>query len=552
MADDHGAAQPSIASIDAATAERSFRDLMSFMALPALWAGRDGASVLRLMTEAVERIVAFDMTYVDVPLLADQPPTKALRLQGRIATANENFDWRAVVGGCQKMAFGSVPESCETPMGTLRILRLRMNYRSRGGSVWYGSADPAFPTVTQLAFLRATASLAATGLQAARITHELEEANRAKDQFMAMLGHELRNPLAPIVTSLALIRRQSVGPLSDSHAIIERQVGNLCRLVDDLMDVTRITRGKIELRKKTIAVRSILVNAFEAVSPLLEQRRHELDVDLPDASVRVYGDMIRLTQVFSNLLTNSAKYTNPNGKIGVTTRLDADHVEISVRDNGAGITAQLMPRLFSIFEQGETTIERSIGGLGIGLSLVKSFVESHGGTVSATSDGPNTGSRFSVRLPLATEVDEMASAAIDPPTDVEPLRVPVALRVLLVDDNADVLESMQAVLSISGFDVATALDPIQALSLAVTFKPAIALLDIGLPGMDGYQLAVELRACLPSQSLRLIALSGYGQIGDRQRLESAGFERHLVKPVDVDKLIACLAAIDPSAAVTAA
>ena len=552
MADEPGSKVRSESGADGAAEGRGFRDLIGLMALPALWAGRDGASVLLLMTEAIEHIVSLDMSYADLPLLADQAPETTLRLHGRVATANQILAWQAAMNAWRKMAFGSAAERCETPFGTLRIMRLRMSYSSRGGSIWYGSADPAFPTVTQLAYLRAAASLTATGLQAARMTYELKEANRAKDQFLAMLGHELRNPLAPIVTSLALIKRQSVEPLSSGHAIIERQVNHLCRLVDDLMDVTRITRGKVELKKENIPLRSILVRAFEAVSPLLEQRRHELTVDLPDESIHVHGDMIRLTQVFSNLLTNAAKYTTLDGKIWVTTRLEAGDVEVSVRDNGAGITAKLLPNLFRIFEQGETTIERSSGGLGIGLSLVKSFVELHGGTVVAASDGPETGSEFTVRLPVATGFDAAVLPTIEPPQSLWPQRVPAGLRVMLVDDNTDILDSMRALLSVSGFEVATALDPVEALSVAIDFKPTIALLDIGLPGMDGYQLAVELRRCLPSQPLRLIALSGYGQSGDSQRLAAAGFERHLVKPVDIDELIACLAATDRATALAAA
>ena len=519
---------------------------MGLLALSAVWAGRDGATVLQLMTEAVERIVRLDMSYVNVPLVADQPPITALRIDGSAATEDDIPLWRDALSAWQNMPKRGAPVSHKTPAGTLRVIRLGMGYNSRDGSVWFGSTDIAFPTATQLAFLRAAVSLAATGLQAARIAHEREEASRAKDEFLAMLGHELRNPLAPIVTSLALIKRQSTEPLSRYHAIIERQVNHLSRLVDDLLDVSRITRGQVELKKENIQVRSILLRALESVAPLFEQRRHELAVDLADESAWVFGDMTRLTQVFANLLTNAAKYTDPNGKIWVTMRFEGHYVQVSVRDNGSGITAQLMPRLFSLFEQGKTTIERSAGGLGIGLALVKKFVELHGGTVVAASAGPGTGSEFTVRLPLATRVGEGATSAIDPPRSDLQRQAPVGLRVMLVDDNADILESMEAILSDSGFDVATALDPIEALSVAAAFNPNIAILDLGLPGMDGYQLAAELRRRLPSRSLRLIALSGYGQTGDRQRSAAAGFERHLVKPIDFEDLIACLTTSDSS------
>ena len=525
-----------------AAAQRNLRDLLGLLTLPALWAGRDAATVLQLMTEAVERIVGLDMSYVDVQLMPEQAAIKKLRLSRGPASDEDVTAWESTLHEFRHMAISSAPRLYETPVGRLRVIRLSMGYSAQRGSVWFGSADPTFPLVTHLACLRAAATLAATGLQTARIEHERERASRAKDEFLAMLGHELRNPLAPIFTSLELIKRQSTEPLSRPHAVIERQARHLSRLVDDLLDVSRIAHGKIDLDKQLVDLRSILANALEAVAPLLDQRGHEVTTALPDVSGQVLGDATRLTQIFSNLLTNAAKYTPVNGKIWLETRVEGERVVVCIRDNGVGISAGLMPRLFHIFEQDGSTIDRSGGGLGIGLALVQNFVQLHGGTVKAASDGPGTGSSFTVTLPLSAPI---AHAPV--PATVE-LQAPdksngrEALRVMLVDDNVDAIETMAEILRFSGFDVATALDPVEALALAESFKPEAAILDIGLPGMDGYQLAAELRRRLGTQPLRLMALSGYGLAQDYRQSANAGFERHLVKPVDCDELIALLSA----------
>ncbi|MGI4813466.1 MAG: hybrid sensor histidine kinase/response regulator, partial [Janthinobacterium lividum] len=308
-------------------------------------------------------------------------------------------------------------------------------------------------------------------------------------------------------------------------------------LVEDLLDVSRITRGKIELQLETLRIGSVLTRAVEATSPLVEQRRQTLSIDVVDDGARIVGDMTRLTQAFSNLLTNAAKYTDVGGNISVRARANGREMTISVSDNGAGISAELMPRLFSIFEQGRATIDRSKGGLGIGLALVKNLVELHHGTVVAISDGPGTGAKFIVTLPLATQpADENAGSL----TRSAPAAVAQqGARVLLVDDNADGLASMEAFLIDTGFEVATALDPVQALQVATHFNPTVAILDIGLPGMDGYQLADALRH-QQTLSPRFFALSGYGQPSDRERSVAAGFERHFVKPVALLDLVEAL------------
>lgn len=523
----------------ASSAEQNLRDLMGLLALPALWAGREGSGVLQLMTQAIERIVELDVSYVNVPLYPHTLPIIGLRVRQREATVEEARAWQPTLDRWHTMPIGARAMRCETPAGMLQVVRMSMGYSASHGSVWFAAADPEFPVVTQLAFLRAAAALAATGLQSARASWERDQLSRAKDEFLAMLGHELRNPLAPITTALELVKRKRNKPFDKYHAIIERQVTHLSRLVEDLLDVSRITRGTIELRRETLRIGSVLARAIEAASPLVEQRRQTLSIDVADGGAQISGDMTRLTQSFGNLLTNAAKYTDVGGKIHVEARAGEGEIRVSVSDNGAGISAELMPRLFSIFEQGRTTIERSEGGLGIGLALVRNLVELHGGTVRAFSEGPGMGAEFVVTLPLAPQAAEPSHAASNPQHIHDD--IPHAgVRVLLVDDNADGLASMEAFLLDVGFSVATALDPEQALAIAPGFDPVVVIRDIGPPGMDGYQLAEALRENLKTSSPRFFALSGYGQPGDRQRSALAGFERHFVKPVSLPELVVAL------------
>ncbi|CAD6554639.1 Sensor histidine kinase RcsC [Paraburkholderia hiiakae] len=512
---------------------------MGLLALPALWPGRDGAAIVGLMTQAIERIVPLDICYVDVPLLPRTPALVQMRVCGTPVSADGMESWRDAVAGWHHLPIGTGVNLCDTPLGRARIIRLSMGFSAGQGSIWFGALAPTFPTVNQIAFLRAATSQAATGILAARAAHEREEANRSKDEFLAMLGHELRNPLAPISTALGLIRRENGGVADKYHEILERQVAHLSRLVEDLLDVSRITRGKIELTRESLRIGSIITRAVESASPLVEQRQQRLSIAIADDGARIYGDLTRLTQTFSNLLNNAAKYTDVGGEIRVNARTSDSHITVSISDNGAGISADLMPRLFRIFEQGRTTIDRSKGGLGIGLALVRNMVELHGGTVSASSEGAGKGATFTVTLPLASG-EEVARAF------PQKLQIPEALpdrsgaRVLLVDDNLDGLVSMEAFLTDVGFDVATAFDPLQALDLAAQFRPDVAILDIGLPGMDGYELAAALRAQSQHAGLRLFALSGYGHAEDLKRSHAAGFERHFVKPVALMDLVDAL------------
>ncbi len=369
--------------------------------------------------------------------------------------------------------------------------------------------------------------------RAARIA--AEAANRAKDEFLAMLGHELRNPLAPISTALQLMKLRAGGQLSNEQLVIERQLKHVMRLVDDLLDVSRIVRRKVTLKTHPLDLRDVIARAVEVASPLIEQRSHHLDIDSAGNAFGVDGDDERLVQVFSNLIMNAAKYTEPGGHLGVFMWEEAEHVVVEVRDDGIGLEPDLLPRVFDLFVQGNQGAERAAGGLGLGLALVRSLVELHKGSVEARSAGPGRGSRFVVRLPKVA----LATAAERRPArhaSVSPSR-----RILIVDDNEDALMLLAEALAAEGHEIETAPDPLAALAVAGRFRPEIAILDIGLPVMDGYELAERLRADLPDLKLKLIALTGYGQPSDRERSARGGFDVHFVKPVDLDSLSATIA-----------
>ena len=310
----------------------------------------------------------------------------------------------------------------------------------------------------------------------------------------------------------------------------------MVRLVDDLLDISRITRGKVELRRQVIELDGVVAKAIEIATPLLEQRRHHLAVEVP-CGLRVDGDPMRLAQVVANLLTNAAKYTPKDGRISVRAAREGDRVVLAVRDNGAGIPRELLPQVFDLFVQGKRTSDRRDGGLGLGLALVDNLVRLHGGEVSATSEGPGTGSTFTVRLPLAGP----APAAAGP--GAAPASACSGRRVLLVDDNVDAAELLALMLRSEGHHVAVAHDGVQALALADELRPEVAVLDIGLPVMDGYELATRLGE--RHDRCRLIALSGYGQPSDQHRSSAAGFELHLIKPVDYATLIAAISGPPP-------
>ncbi|MDQ3364742.1 MAG: ATP-binding protein [Myxococcota bacterium] len=366
------------------------------------------------------------------------------------------------------------------------------------------------------------------------LVRELEQASRAKDEFLAMLGHELRNPLAPIVTALHLLKARESSTPSPEHKILERQVEHLTRLVDDLLDVSKITRGKVELKKELVELGDVITKAIEMAGDL-EDREHRFTVDVPREPIRWWGDPVRLAQVVANLLTNAARYTAPGGAISLRARRDGHWIEISVVDNGIGIAPELLPHIFKGFVQGRRSSDRAQGGLGIGLTLVENLVALHGGSVTAASAGEGQGSQFVVRLPVA----DMPAAA-RAPAPAAPGSSPPR-RILVVDDNVDAASLLAELLGDLGHEVAIAHDAHDALDMFPVFAPEVAILDIGLPVMDGYELAVKLRERGATPPCRLVAVTGYGQEGDRARALAAGFDLHLVKPVDLTALLAAIA-----------
>jgi signal transduction histidine kinase/ActR/RegA family two-component response regulator len=368
--------------------------------------------------------------------------------------------------------------------------------------------------------------------QAEQARRDAETADRAKDDFLAMLGHELRNPLAPALTALHLVRHRHPEIAAREHEIIERQINHMARLVDDLLDVSRLRRQVISLRHETFPLRDAIERAVEMTAPLYAERRHELAIRMPER-VAIVGDPVRMAQVFANLLTNAAKYTEPGGHVVVSGRLEGETVVIECQDDGIGMSAELLPRVFDLFVQGERGLDRRQGGLGLGLALSRALVERHGGAIDAKSDGRGRGSTFTVRLPIAP-VDSQAPMAVEASRGRD--TAVRSARVLVVDDNRDAVEMLVAAFRDAGFHAVGATDGVEALAVAASLQPHVAVLDIGLPSLDGFQLARMLRAATPT-GLRLVALTGYGQDQDMAAAREAGFEKFFVKPASVETLI---------------
>jgi PAS domain S-box-containing protein len=367
---------------------------------------------------------------------------------------------------------------------------------------------------------------------------EAEAASRAKDQFLALLAHELRNPLAPIVNAAALLRRPGARPaaVEQSAAIVERQAGNLARLLDDLLDVSRITRGRIELRLQTVSLAEAVTSALEATRPLVDERRQTVSVTLPTTPVYVEADPARLEQIIVNVLNNASKYTAPEGRISVVASASAGQAALRIRDTGIGIAADVLPRIFDLFVQGDQSLAHTSGGLGIGLTLVHRLVALHRGRVSAHSDGLGHGSEFTIVLPLSRQP---VGDAVPVAAGAEP---GPALTVLLIEDNADARQSLRTLLEYDGHRVEEAADGASGLARAETTRPDIVLVDIGLPSMDGYEVARRIRSRRGAAPI-LVAITGYGQAEDRRRSFEAGFDAHLTKPVSPDHLAHVLASL---------
>lgn len=430
----------------------------------------------------------------------------------------ESFVERALTGE-------SVQYSIEVAMADGTTRHVQPSYipdRDEHGDM-RGFAVLALDVTEQVAARKRAESLAETA----------RAANRAKDEFLAMLGHELRNPMAPILTAIELIKLRDSQAFRKERQVIERQVKHMMRLLDDLLDVSRITRGKVSIAHRKVELAQCMATAIELASPLLDLHRHQLSVRMTPGLV-VVGDDTRLSQVFSNLLTNAAKYTPAGGQITVGSETDdGENVQIWVRDSGIGIRPEMLPKVFELFSQESQTIDRSEGGLGLGLAIVHSLVAMHGGKVVAESAGEGLGSTFTVTLPLAPAADLVDS--VFPEADTLTRSLP--RKVLVVDDNEDAADLLAEALSCLGHQVQTALDGPQALRLLDDFVPDVALLDIGLPVMDGYELARQMRARLGNRPLWLIAVTGYGEEKAREAAREAGFNQHLTKPVDLPALV---------------
>ena len=359
---------------------------------------------------------------------------------------------------------------------------------------------------------------------------DLSDADRRKDEVLATLAHELRNPLAPIRNGLQVIRLAD-GSRDSAHRVLpmmERQLGQLVRLVDDLLDVSRISRGKLELRRERVDLATVINNAVDTSRPLIDASGHRLTVDLPSRPIHVNADVVRLGQVFANLLNNAAKYSSPNGQIQITVRSDEKDVAVSVRDTGIGIPPHMLQKVFNLFTQVDPALDRSQGGLGIGLTLVKRLVEMHDGGIVAHSDGPGLGSTFTVTLPIdrSATISEVAGRGHD--AEVRPDK----LRILVADDNEDAAQSLAMMLQLLGHEVRTAGDGQQALDVAAQYRADLIFLDIGMPKLNGYEVCRRLKIQDELAGATVVALTGWGQDEDKSKALAAGFDHHYVKPID--------------------
>ncbi|HEU4931860.1 MAG TPA: ATP-binding protein [Pyrinomonadaceae bacterium] len=369
-----------------------------------------------------------------------------------------------------------------------------------------------------------------------RSEEALRTTDRRKDTFLAVLAHELRNPLAPMRNALELLKLSEANPTINQRArgTMERQLSHMVRLVDDLLDLSRINRDKLELQKQPVALSVVVSQAVETVRPLISEARHQLTIDLPPEPLQLNADTVRLSQAFSNLLNNACKYTDPGGRISLTAARQDGHVVVSIRDNGMGIPTELSPKIFDMFTQADNALERQHGGLGIGLALVKRLVEMHEGEVSAGTNPAGEGSEFLVRLPLMI-VPESNESTTPHSSGQTPDATP--LRVLVVDDNRDSAETLSMLLELMGNEISVAYDGEQALTIANEIKPDVVLLDIGLPKMNGYEVARQIRNEPWGSNPILVAITGWGQTEDKDLSRESGFDHHLVKPVDHDHLL---------------
>ena len=472
-----------------------------------------------------------------------------LDTQGRIATWNSGaerilgYKEAEIIGQPFAIIFNPQEIVNRQPEHELEIARdkgrsedERWHVRKDGSRLW--ASGVVTPLWDGAGKLRGYAKVMRDITDRKRAEVDLAEANQRKDEFLAMLAHELRNPLAPILNALHLLRREKMVSPSQAEAtnMIDRQVRQIIRLVDDLLDISRISRGKIHLRKERVELNRIVQRAVETARHLIDTRKHELTVSLPPEAIWLEADSARLEQVLGNLLNNAAKYTEPNGRIWVTAVREGPIVILRIKDTGIGILPEMLPRIFDLFVQADRSLDRAEGGLGIGLTLVKSLVQLHQGTIEAHSPGVGQGSEFVIRLHAVPEV-----TASQPDRAAGEAAKGRQLRLLVVDDNADTVESLAMLLRLSGHEVQTANTGPTGLQAALAENLDVAMLDLGLPGIDGYEIARRVRQ--QTDKPILIAMTGYGQPEDRERTKEAGFDYHLIKPVDPEKLQALLSKI---------
>lgn len=433
----------------------------------------------------------------------------------------------------------------EPVLGVARVAQQVMERRDYKLRVRKTSSDEVGVLVDAFNDMLGEADRRATALEGANadLLHEMRErraaedalkaADQRKDEFLATLAHELRNPLAPIRNGLQIMRMtKDAAAIARAQSMMERQLQQMVRLVDDLLDVSRITTGKLVLRTERVSLQEVVTTAIDAVKPLIDAKRHMLSLELPTQRVELDADPTRLSQILANILNNAVKYTEPGGSIRVTARLVQGAVEIRVSDTGIGIAAEALSSVFEMFTQFDASPERTHGGLGVGLALAKRLVQLHGGTISARSDGLGYGSEFTVRLPVATAPADVLD--IDPAQRTAPV---APRRVLLVDDNRDFALSLAALLELAGHDVRTTFEATSAETVAGEFRPDIAFLDLGLPNVNGFELARRLRSQPHTNGTVLVAVTGWGKEEDRQRSREAGFDLHLVKPVEPDEIL---------------
>ncbi len=498
---------------------RCIRDLSALTALPSLCVGLTLEEALDVLADALPTALDCDLIYIRLP---EPTPEERCSLHGVAVPAGQLGEVRSIGehdddGGEATISVAGERLRCmeaEIPLGALR------------GRLLAGRRTPLDPDGDRV-LVRTAANLVGTIAENANVL----EVARRKDDFLAMLGHELRNPLAPIVTAVELLKDNL--SVNRERDVIERHTQHLIRMVDDLLDIARASRGHVELRREYVSLASILQRAIEMATPLLSRRRHHLV--LADAQeIMLEGDPIRLAQIFGNLLTNAAKFTPPGGRIELRIERAAARVRVTVEDTGCGIAADQLRRIFEPFVQADRARDRLSGGLGLGLAIVRNLVERHDGSISVHSAGRGQGARFTVELPVVTAVGTRPDAP--PPL---PSGARAHLRVLVVDDNTDIATLLSEALQNKGFQTAVANDGTDALASWHSFLPHAGVFDVGLPGLDGYEVARAVRAEYGASAI-LIAMTGYGAPGDRLRAVDAGFDCHMVKPVSVDELVKVL------------